>query len=302
MKKIYLYGMILASHSFMFDKFLTPDHYSEYSSHDVFVGGETGVCATILSKLGTAVTLDGNHIGRNVAPLIKNFYSDKTVDLSPLTFDYDYDGLEDYIIVSGDTRTPFGMFGRYFEDGVNGGKRHWNTPKEAHISACDVAAIDPFFRTESEIAARFCILNNIKYVTIDCEYDSFMHRHSAVNIVSGECTRSHYSGIDPYELMEHYIENSDGLTIITSGSHGIIYGRKGCGIKSFSPFKVDVVSTLGAGDSFKAGCTYALAMGMDDDRLIEFASAVAGCAISRATMQVNPPSLEDINRLIESRK
>lgn len=302
MSYIYLYGMILASHSFMFDEFLTPDHYSEYSAHNVFVGGETGVCATILSGLGENVLLDGNHIGRNVAPLLKDFFSDRTVDLSPLTFDYDYDGLEDYILVSGDIRTPFGMFGRYFEEGVTGGIRHWNEPKEEHIANCDVAAIDPFFRKQSEEAAKMCISHGKKYVTIDCEYDSFMHRNSAVNVISGEFIRTHYNGSNSSELIEHYIQNSDGLTIITSGSGDILYGRKGKPIKSFTPFRVDVISTLGAGDSFKAGCTYALSKGFDDGKLVEFASAVSGCAISRYTMQANPPTLEDVKRLIESRK
>lgn len=301
MSTIYLYGMILASHSFMLEKFPTPDHYSEISSHDVFVGGETGVCATILSGLGENVILDGNHMGRNVSPIVKGFFKDRSVDLSPLTFDDGYEGLEDYILISGDVRTPFGMFGKYFEEGINSGNRRWNTPKEEHILRSDVAAIDPFFREESKLAAKYCISHGKKYVTIDCEYDSYMHQNSEINIVSGEYTRSHYSGVDPYELIGHYIENSDGLTIITSGSGSIIYGRKGSPIKSFTPFKVDVISTLGAGDSFKAGCTYALTKGMDDDSIVEFASAVSGCAVSRYTMQVNPPSLNEITALINSR-
>lgn len=52
-------------------------------------------------------------------------------------------------------------------------------------------------------------------------------------------------------------ENSSGLTIITNGGNEFLYGRKDGEIKAFQPYRVDVKSTLGAGDTFKAGCTYA---------------------------------------------
>ena len=70
----YLYGMILATNSFMLkDSFIAPDSYSEISEKHRLPGGDTGNCATILAGLGVDVKLDGNHIGKNVAPLIRIF-------------------------------------------------------------------------------------------------------------------------------------------------------------------------------------------------------------------------------------
>ena len=96
-------------------------------------------------------------------------------------------------------------------------------------------------------------------------------------------------------------ENGNGLTIITNGGKEFCYGRKGGEIKSFQPYKVDVKSTLGAGDSFKAGCTYALAMGMNDDELVRFASACAAAAISRFPLQLDPPTVSETEKMMNIR-
>lgn len=296
--KLYLYGMILASNSFRLNEFVKPDEYSEIEESYRFIGGETGAAATILSSLGAEIVLDGNHIGRNVAPLLKSFYKDKPVNMDSVFFDENYDGLEDYILISGDVRTPFGHFGHYFGEAFNGGFRHWNKPKESDIEKCDTAAIDPFFGEESELAAEFCVKHGKPYVTIDCKYDSCMHKNSAVSVISGEFIRGNYPNMTREELFPLYAENSNGLTVITNGGKGFFYGRRGGEMKSFEPYKVNVVSTLGAGDSFKAGCTYALSKGMSDDELVKFASACAGACISRYPMQIDPPTLGDIEGII----
>lgn len=299
MKNIYLYGMIVSSHSFRLSEFVKPDEYSEIQESYNFPGGETGTCATVLSSLGANVVLDGNHMGRKVAPLVKDFYKDKSVNLDLLYFDESYEGLEDYILIAGDTRTPFGTFGKFFSSAHNSGLRLWNKPKEEVISNCDVAAIDPFFWEESDLAAKYCVQHEKPYVTIDCRYDSYIHQNSAVSVISGEGLQNSYPGKSREELFPCFQEHGKGLTIITNGGKEFFYARKGEEIKSFQPFKVDVVSTLGAGDSFKAGCTYALSMGMSDDELVRFASACAAVAISRYPLQLNPPRIAEIENLMK---
>jgi len=65
------------------------------------------------------------------------------------------------------------------------------------------------------------------------------------------------------------------------------------------PFSVEVKSTLGAGDTFKAGCVYGLLHGMEDDALVRFASACSGIAISRFPLPLNPPTMEEVKALME---
>lgn len=292
---VYLYGMILASTSFLLKGgFIKPDKYSEISAKYRLPGGETGTCATVLASLGANVRVDGNHIGYEVEPLLREFYKDKTVQLDSLYFDSNYRGLEDYIIIADGVRSPIGTFVEFYSSGKN----QWNIPKEEDIAGCKVAAIDPYFGDASDVAAQYCVKHGKQYVTIDCKYDSYMHQNAAITLISGEGIQNNYPGLTRDELLPLYIESSNGLTIITNGSNQFCYGRKGQEIRRFNPFKVQVVSTLGAGDTFKAGCVYGLLNGMHDDKLVRFASACSAVAISRFPLPLNPPKLEEIEKLL----
>ena len=291
----YLFGQILGTHSFLLrGGFLQPDAYSEIDAQYFLPGGETGTAATVLSSLGVNVRMAGTHIGSQVAPMLKEFYRDKTVDLSLLHFYEDGPGVMDYVVIAGLVRSPMGRFQTLFSDG----SRWWNIPREEDIAGCRAAAVDPYFRAESDKAAEICVKLNIPYVTIDSPHDTYLHRHAAVNVVSGECLSGHYQGVPREEVMALLQETAEGLVIITSGGGEMLYGRRGEPVKRMKPFPVEVRSTLGAGDTFKAGCVYGLLQGMADDELVRFASACSGIAISRFPLPLNPPTLAEVQALI----
>ena len=290
----YLFGQVLGTHSFLLrGGFLQPDEYAEIDAQYFLPGGETDTACTVLASLGVSVRMDGTHIGTKVAPMLKAFYRDKTVDLSPLHFTEE-DGVMDYVVIAGLVRSPMGRFQTLFSDG----RRWWSIPREEDVVGCRAVAIDPFFREESDKVAEICIRHGIPYVTIDSPHDSFLHRHAAVNVVSGECLHQHYQGMDKEAVMQRLQATAEGLVIITSGGGEMLYGRKGEPIRRMKPFQVEVRSTLGAGDTFKAGCVYALLHGMADDELVRFASACSGIAISRFPLPLNPPTLAEVNALI----
>lgn len=290
----YLFGQVLGTHSFLLrGGFLQPDAYSEIDAQYFLPGGETGTACTVLSSLGVKVRMAGTDIGTKVAPMLKEFYKDKSVDLSLLNF-VEGDGVMDYVVIAGLVRSPMGRFQTLFSDG----SRWWGVPKEEDLLGCRAAAVDPFFREESNKVAEICIKLGIPYVTIDSPHDSFLHQHAAVNVVSGECLHNHYQGMDKEDVMALLQETAEGLVIITSGGGEMLYGRKGEAVKRMKPFPVEVRSTLGAGDTFKAGCVYALLHNMADDDLVRFASACSGIAISRFPLPLNPPTLEEVEALI----
>lgn len=290
----YLFGQVLGTHSFLLrGGFLQPDAYSEIDAQYFLPGGETGTACTVLSSLGVKVRMAGTDIGTKVAPMLKEFYKDKSVDLSLLNF-VEGDGVMDYVVIAGLVRSPMGRFQTLFSDG----SRWWGIPKEEDLLGCRAAAVDPFFREESDKVAAICIKLGIPYVTIDSPHDSFLHQHAAVNVVSGECLHNHYQGMDKEAVMVLLQETAEGLVIITSGGGEMLYGRKGEAVKRMKPFPVEVKSTLGAGDTFKAGCVYALLKNMADDDLVRFASACSGIAISRFPLPLNPPTLAEVNALI----
>jgi sugar/nucleoside kinase (ribokinase family) len=292
---IYLYGMILMTTSHLLkDDYPKADSYGEIKKTYHLPGGETGTGATVLSSLGAKVKLDGNHLGRNTYPKLEKFYSNIDVDITEITFDNQYEGLEDMVLIDKNTRTCFGHFQEYFSDKQN---KRWNIPQKEVIQNASVVGLDPFFFDESLLVARYCNELNKKYVTIDCKYDNEMHKYSAVNVISNEFIKSNYPDENIEDLFGKYTNNTNGLVIFTFGSKDVLYGRSGENIKRFTPYKVDVISTLGAGDCFKAGAVYAVYKGMSDTEIVSFASATAGVACSNFPINLNPPTLEKIKLL-----
>ena len=292
----YLFGQVLGTRSFLLkDGFLKPDEYSEIQESYFLPGGETGTAATVLSSLGVSVRMDGTWIGTEVAPMLKAFYADKPVDITPLHLMEDDPGVMDYVVIAGLVRSPMGQFQTLFDSG----KRWWSIPQESDIRGCRAAAVDPYFRDESLLAAEICIRLGVPYVTIDSRHDSFLHRNAAVNVISHECTDSEYPDLSPEKVMELMQRETKGLTILTQGGGEMLYGRTGEPLRRMKPFHVKVKSTLGAGDTFKAGCVYGLLHGMDDEDLVRFASACSAVAISRFPLPLNPPALAEVQSLLE---
>ena len=203
-------------------------------------------------------------------------------------------GVMDYVVIAGLVRSPMGRFQTLFSSG----ERWWSIPKEADIAGCRAAAVDPYFREESLRAAELCRMHDIPFVTIDSRHDSILHKQAAVNVVSKECTAAHYAGMDPEDVLKLMREETDGLTIITQGGGDMLYARKGEAVHRMKPFNVTVRSTLGAGDTFKAGCVYGLLHSMKDDELVRFASACSAVAISRFPLPLKPPKPEEVQQLI----
>ena len=288
--EVYLFGQVLGTHSFLLkDGFLQPDEYAEIAEQYFLPGGETGTAATVLASLGVSVRMDGTWIGTEVGPMLRAFYEDKSVDLSALNFDYNDPGVMDYVVIAGLVRSPMGRFQTLFSSG----KRWWSD-----IAGCKAVGIDPFFGEDSLLTAQICVRLGIPYVTIDSRHDSYLHKHAAINVVSKECTGSSYAGMAPEAIMELMQSEADGLTILTQGGGEMLYGRRGEPTRRMKPFNVEVRSTLGAGDTFKAGCVYAVLHGMSDEETVRFASACSAVAISRFPLPLKPPTLAEVEKLI----
>ena len=135
-------------------------------------------------------------------------------------------------------------------------------------------------------------------MTIDAVHDSYLHRHAAINVVSKECLFGHYDGMSADEVIKLMMRETKGLTILTQGDGDMLYGRRGEEIHRMRPFDITVRSTLGAGDTFKAGCVYALLNGFSDMETVRFASACSAVAISRFPLPLNPPKMDEVNELL----
>ena len=225
--------------------------------------------------------------------LILDYFQDKPVDTTELAME-DYDGVIDNVFISGNARTCFGEFYIYF------GRKEpfYEPPKEESIKNAACVGADPYFGEE---VAHLAVKHGKPYATIDCPYDSYMNAHCEINAISHQYLKDTYPGRSFEELMELYTAHTDGLVIFTHGEKEILYGRKGKEFKYFKPYSLNVVSTLGAGDSFKAGTIYGLYHHFSDDDIVKYASAIAGIACTKYPIPLNPPVKEEVEALVKGR-
>lgn len=293
MDYIFLYGMVMSTEAFLLKgEFPKADGYGEIKERYHHVGGETGTAAAVLTSLGCNLKIGGSHIGNINRDIIRGYFKDKQADISELK-DEDFDGIVDYVIIDKNLRTCFGEWEKHF------GRKEpfYEPPSEEGIKNAACCGIDPFFYPEK--TAELCRKYNKPYATIDCAYDSAVNRYCAINAISHQHLESYYPDKSFEELFKLYTDNTEGLVIFTCGEKEVIYGRKGHSPKYFKPYSLDVVSTLGAGDSFKAGTIFALYNKMSDDDIVKYACAVAGIACTKFPIPKNPPLLSEVRALTE---
>lgn len=296
---VYLYGMTLITTSHrLAGEFPAKEGYGEIAESHRLPGGETGTCAVVLGSFGRSVLLDGNHQGYNTYPDLEAYFAATPVSMELVTHDPGFEGLEDIVFTNSGGRTGFGRFCAFYADAS---RRRWNSPSATAIRHARVAGIDPFFRAESVEAARQCHEHGVKFATVDCPLDSEIHALADVNVLAAEFLRDNYPEQDLKALFGRYTDRTGGLVIFTFGAKELWFGRKGEGVSRFEPYQVAVASTLGAGDSFKAGVVYALQEGMDDATLVRFASATAAAACMHYPIAKNPPTIETVSRIAGER-
>ena len=292
-KYIYMYGQVMSTHSFLLSgNFPKPDGEADIKEKYHVIGGETGTASAVLTSLGLFVKLGGTHLGRMNKELITDYFKDQA-DISELVCE-NFDGVIDYVMIDKDTRTVFGEWSRLYGRATP----FYERPNEESIKNAMCCGIDPFFYPD--LSAELCAKHKKKYATIDCRYDSFINRHCSINALSHHYLKDAYPDIGFETLFKLYTENTDGLVIFTRGEQELMYGRKGQPPKYFKPYTLDIISTLGAGDSFKAGTVYALCNNMSDDDTVKYASAVAGIACTKFPIAQNPPTPAEVERLIKT--
>lgn len=297
---IYLYGMTLLSTIHRLKgPYPKADAYQEIERSFVVPGGEVGNAAILLARLGLRVRSSGTCLGTQTQKEILRFNRKWGVDCSGMRYDPSFEGWMDLVLVDGKHRNVFGWFANSFSK--KGGRR-WSQPDRKSIREAKVVVIDPYFGAESEKAARLCHEAGKPFVTLDCLPGSDCHRYSAANVLSREFVGRTFPGVNLKKLMARYVTGSRGLTIFTFGPKPLWYARAGVLPRRFTPFKVKVSGTLGAGDSFRAGMVYGLFQGWDDERSVRFAAGLAACVCRKFPAAEYPPALGEVLNLIGKKK
>ncbi|MBN1430159.1 MAG: carbohydrate kinase family protein [Anaerolineae bacterium] len=296
---IYAYGMIAPSTLHILSKpFPAPDGYAEIAETHTMTGGEALNSSIVLSRLGQRVFLDGNWLGDhpNSQALLETLHQ-YGIDTCRLRTRKRYAGVTEIVFSDEHSRT---VFGTYID--LLFTTRQWNIPRKADIARARIVCLDPFFRDESMLAGRYATELGIPYVTIDCSPESGLATGAAATVISGEYRDREYPQTDLRELFKAYQTQAKGLVIFSAGSREILYGRKGEVIKTVAPFPVQTIDTAGAGDAFRAGVVFGLLKGWSDERIIEYAAALAGIICSTFPGVLKCPTHQGVLRFIREQK
>ena len=90
--------------------------------------------------------------------------------------------------------------------------------------------------------------------------------------------------------------------VVSMGEHGVIWLNKGQILRSIPP-KMDVVSTVGAGDTFVAGFCWGVMQNMSKHELLRFATSLSALAVTKISVGLDnreiQPQVEDKTTVIE---
>lgn len=286
-------------------RFPGPDGYAEVVETLENHCGEATGSALVLARLGATVSIEGNWIGDN--PECRRtlaFLQSRGIDCSGLVVKPGYRGVTEIVISDGVSRT---VFGRYVD--LLFTTPQWEPPTISRVCAAKIVCVDPAFGDTTLAVARAAKAANLPLVTCDARADSPLHSLADVNLVSNELIHREYpeaaTSLGARErLFADYLQRAAGLVVFTSGSQPLWYARAGqpaSARQELAAFKVQVVDSAGAGDSFRGGLIYGLLRGWSDERALQFASAVAALVCTTAPGCVNSPTLAEVRAFLADR-
>lgn len=294
---VYAYGVIAASELHLLSTpFPSPDAYAEIAETHFMTGGEALNSAIVLSRLGLSVQLDGNWIGDTPAgerllATIRGY----GIDARRLRVEQGFAGVREIVFSDEKSRT---IFGNYID--LLSTTRKWNIPEQADLAGARIVCVDSPFHAESAMVGAYAAELGVPFVSIDCPYDQPLASAAAAVVISGEFRNRAYLQAELSELFAQYQQHAQGLVVFTVGDDAILYGRKGAPGRQFKPYRVEVVDSAGAGDSFRAGIIYGLLQQWSDDKIIQYAAAVAGMVCASFPGVLNSPTHAEVIQFIQA--
>ena len=296
---VYAYGVIASSTLHLLSQpFPPPDGYAEIAQTHFMTGGEALNSAIVLSRLGLRVQLDGNWIGdtpegEHLLATIRGY----GIDARRLRVKKGLSGVREVVFSDQQSRT---IFGNYID--LLFSTRKWNIPKKVDLASARIVCVDPPFGDESALVGKYAVELGIPFVSVDAGYHQALATDAAAVIVSGEFRSREYPMAEISELFHEYQARARGLAVLTAGDGAILYGRKGGPVRDFQPYRVKVIDSAGAGDSFRAGVVYGMLQQWPDDRIIQYASAVAAMVCQRFPGVLTSPTHSEVMQFMRAHK
>jgi sugar/nucleoside kinase (ribokinase family) len=295
---VYSFGVVASSTLYSIrGGFPTAEGYAEITDVRYMTGGEAANSSIVLSRLGARVKLDGNWLGDDEnGRRTKAILSDYQIDTERLPLQEGYSGAQEVVFAAEDTRTIFGTYGRLLDQAA------WNSPREEDIVQAKVVCLDPFFAEPAAQAAETAFNAQVPVVVVDCRHDDPLLKHTSAVVIAESYLRENYAHRDPALVFAEYQASTNGLVLFTFGSRPVWYASSNQPVRHFQPYAIDPVDTTGGGDSFRAGIVFGFLKGWDEDRMVEFASAIAAINCTRFPGVLNTPTEREVADFISAAK
>lgn len=295
---IYSFGVVSSSTLYGIQgQFPGVEGYAEIKDVRHMTGGEATNSSIVLARLGMHVKLDGNWLGADDnGTRTKALLADYEIDTSRLPLKEGYSGVQEVVFAAKDTRTIFGTYCQLQEDAA------WNMPDDSDVSQAKAVCLDPFFKEASYKAAEIGARAGIPVITVDCGHDDPLLKHASAIVIAESYIRENYPDQRLEDLFRQYQRNCGGLVIFTFGDRAIWFARSDQPVNTYQPYAIEAVDTTGGGDSFRAGIVYGFLEGWADDRMIDFAAAVAALVCTRFPGVLNAPTHDEVTDFMRAAK
>lgn len=295
---VYSFGMVSSSTLYSVQgEFPAAEGYAEIDGVQHMTGGEATNSSIVLARLGARVKLDGNWVGADESgERTKALLADRQIDTSRLRARQGYTGVQEVVFAAKGTRTIFGTYIQLQEDAA------WNMPHEDDVTQARAICLDPFFKDASYRVAEIGARAGIPVISVDCGYDDPLLKHTSAIVIAESYIRENYPDQELEDLFRQYQRNCGGLVIFTFGDRAIWFARSDQPVNTYQPYAIEAVDTTGGGDSFRAGIVYGFLEGWADDRMIDFAAAVAALVCTRFPGVLNAPTHDEVTDFMRAAK
>lgn len=293
---VYSYGVVSSSSFYRIrDAFPAAEGYAEIVDAQNMVGGEAANTSIVLSRLGVKVKLDGNWLGADeCGKRTKTMLNDFGIDTQRLPLREEHATVQEVVFAAAATRTIFGTYGGMLEEAA------WNAADEKDISQANVVSLDPFFGPAAARVAEIAASSRVPVVTVDCRYDDALLKNVSAVVIAESFVRENYEEQKVEDVFERYLAATDGLVVFTFGDSAGWYTKSGTATKYFEPYSIVPVDTAGGGDAFRAGIVYGFLQEWSEDRMIDFASALAAIICTRSPGVVNAPTRDEVGEFMRA--
>lgn len=126
--------------------------------------------------------------------------------------------------------------------------------------------------------------------------DIITPNETELKIITGDLSED----ADTHARMQHLLDRGVKMVVHKCGGNGA-YIAKRDGVCHVPGFKVNVVDTTAAGDTFNAGVAAGLAIGYDIEKAVRLGNGAAALAVTAFGAQDGMPSMEKVQAFMETR-